>query len=214
MKPPRNGRLCSSASHCHQSCDTTPSATYSELVKSSSGRFLVLALVAACALTAAGCTPNDVQPEPAPSSHAVTASETPEASHWPTSVGTEPDIASAFEQQLPLTGDFVSQAADTRGSVRIELRDDGSTWIAFTNFQTESGSDLRLYLSDGPLIQNEDGHWIAGPSSFRFEVTRIDGTISDQEVEVPGAWDMPEIQTLTIMNYAGDFPSFGSVALS
>jgi hypothetical protein len=47
-----------------------------------------------------------------------------------------------------------------------------------------------------------------------YEIAVIDPDASSQEIEVPGAWDMPAISSLTVMDYAGPgFPALGSAAL-
>lgn len=152
---------------------------------------------------------SDLQPTSFPTQDTVASSHPPVASTRPVS---ETDVMSTFEQQLPLTGEFVSQAAETRGSARIELREDGTAWVVLTDFTTGPGLDLRLYLIDGPLVRDADGHWVAGPSSFQYEVAQIDPALAEQEIEVPAAGELPQIQTLTIKEYA--VASFGSVALS
>ena len=80
------------------------------------------------------------------------------------------------------------------------------------DFRTGDASDLRLYLKADPLIQDADGYW--GSAEDGYEIASIDATAPTQEIEVRGAWDMPAVRTLTVMNYvAPDFPAFGSAAL-
>jgi len=119
---------------------------------------------------------------------------------------------SEFEQQLPLSGEFVSQATATEGTVDIERRSDGSVWVLLENFHTGDATDLRLYLKEDALIQDADGYW--GSSEGGYEIAVIDPGATTQEIEVPGAWDMAAIQSLTVMDYTPpDFPALGSVAL-
>ncbi|WP_255455026.1 hypothetical protein [Cryobacterium adonitolivorans] len=43
----------------------------------------------------------------------------------------------------------------------------------------------------------------------------IDPSDATQEIEVPGAWDMPAIQSLTVRDYTPpNFPALGSAALN
>ena len=119
---------------------------------------------------------------------------------------------SEFVQQLPLSGEFVSQAVETTGTVDIQRREDGSVWIVLENFQTGDATDLRLYLKQDALVQDADGHW--GSSEDGYEIAAIDPGASTQEIEVPGAWDMPAMYTLTVRDYLPpDYPAFGSAAL-
>ena len=100
----------------------------------------------------------------------------------------------------------------TEGSVEIQRREDGSVWIVLENFDTGDAADLRLYLKEDELLQDADGYW--GAAEGGYELLLADPGASRQEIEVPGAWDMPEILTLTVADYTPpDFPALGSVAL-
>ena len=150
-----------------------------------------------------GCTVAS-DPVPAPTG-AASSSSAP-------SGDVEASELSEFEKQLPLSGAFVSQAADTEGTVKIERRTDGSVWISIDNFHTGDTADLRLYLNEDALVQDADGYW--GSAAGGYEIAVIDPGASTQEIEVPGAWDMPAIQSLTVSDYTPpDFPALGSVAL-
>jgi hypothetical protein len=73
-------------------------------------------------------------------------------------------------------------------------------------------SDLRLYLKEDALIQDADGYW--GSAEGGYEIAVIDADAATQEIEVPGAWDMTAISSLTVMDYGGPgFPALGSAAL-
>jgi hypothetical protein len=137
----------------------------------------------------------------------------PTATVLPTASGDAPaSDLSEFEQQLPLSGKFVSQATATEGTVDIERRSDGSVWILLENFHTGDAADLRLYLNEDPLVQDADGYW--GSAAGGYEIAVIDPGASTQEIEVPGAWEMTAIRSLTVSDYTPpDFPALGSVAL-
>ena len=62
------------------------------------------------------------------------------------------------------------------------------------------------------LVQDAGGLW--GSAAGGYEIAVIDPSASTQEIEVPGAWDMSAIQSLTVSDYTPpDFPALGSVAL-
>jgi hypothetical protein len=137
----------------------------------------------------------------------ATSSSSPAAS-----ADVEASELSEFEKQLPLSGKFVSQAADTEGTVKIERRTDGSVWISIDNFHTGAASDLRLYLKEDALVQDAEGYW--GSSEDGYSIAVLDLDTANFEIEIPGAWTMPAIQTLTIRDYSPpDYPALGSVAL-
>lgn len=120
---------------------------------------------------------------------------------------------SGFEQQLPLSGTFVSQFAETTGTATIERRSDGSTWVTLAGFSTGEAADLRLYLKEGELVQGADGYW-GDTAGYGYEIATISPDAPQQEIPVPGAGTMPVVRTLTVMDYAGpDYPSLGSVSL-
>jgi hypothetical protein len=141
---------------------------------------------------------------------APTSTAPPVASVAP--IPTPTATSSGFEQQLPLAGTFVSQAATTSGSVRIERGEDGVIRVVLSDFATGDATDLRLYLKADPLVQDADGYW--GSSENGYEIATIDPEASNQEIAVPGAWTMPAMYTLSVVDYFGpDYPSLGSAAL-
>ncbi|TFD02947.1 hypothetical protein E3T25_07820 [Cryobacterium sandaracinum] len=145
-------------------------------------------------------------------SNPVSSPPTPTSSSPITSAPAETPELSEFEQQLPLSGEFVSQAAETTGTVDIQRREGGSVWIVLENFRTGDETDLRLYLKQDALVQDAEGHW--GSSEDGYEIASIDPGASTQEIEVPGAWDMPAMYTLTVGAYLPpDYPALGSAAL-
>lgn len=155
------------------------------------------------AVMLSGCTPTSAAVAPPPTTAADSATD---------SGDDQASDLSVFEQQLPLSGEFVSQATATEGSVDIERRSDGSVWVLLDDFQTDDASDLRLYLKEDALVQDADGYW--GSAEGGYEIAVIDPDAVTQEIAVPGAWDMPEIRSLTVMDYASpNFPALGSVAL-
>ncbi|WP_425844803.1 hypothetical protein [Agrococcus sp. TSP3-2-1] len=160
------------------------------------------------AVLLAGCA-GDGQSLPEPDVSA-SAPAIGEAAQRPT---TPPEALSAFEQQLPLTGSFVSQAVATEGTVRVERRDDGSVWLMIEGLRTSDSPDLRVHLKPDPLQQDAQGHWGTAAGGHRYEIATIDPTVPDHAVELPGAHDMPAMMTVTLFEYVEPFPSFGSAAL-
>jgi hypothetical protein len=159
----------------------------------------VALLLSGCTATAEAVTPpSAASPDSADASDSSSAGQASELSE--------------FEKQLPLSGKFVSQATATDGTVEIERRSDGSVWILLENFSTGDAADLRLYLKEDALVQNGNRYWDSAAGGY--EIAVIDPDATTQAIEVPGAWDMPAISSLTVMDYAGpDFLALGSAAL-
>ncbi|KFF58623.1 hypothetical protein JF66_17240 [Cryobacterium sp. MLB-32] len=128
----------------------------------------------------------------------------------------EPEAAatSAFEDQLPLTGQFVAQWADTAGSVEITRHRDGTVWATLADFSTGASPNLRLYLNEGKLVKNGDGAW-ATDSGTNYEIAPVQASGSSQEIQIPGSQYMTEIRSVTILDYTSpDFMNFGSAPLT
>ncbi|WP_441790466.1 DM13 domain-containing protein [Leifsonia sp. YAF41] len=124
-----------------------------------------------------------------------------------------PADLSAFEQQLPLHGEFVSQRTETAGEVEIARRSDGTVWATLTNFSTGSSPNLRLYLNEGALVKNADGAWSA-ESGAGYDIAANIGPSGSQQFEIPGSYGMPEIHSVTVFDFtAPDFYHFGSAPL-
>jgi hypothetical protein len=134
------------------------------------------------------------------------------STHGPSQAATP--ALSAFHQQLPLTGHFVSQWTETVGAVEIAQRADGSVWMTLTDFRTGPSPDLRIYLNDGALIKNSDGHWTVDGSSRYVVSGAVTNSEGIQEFEVRGSDLLPRIHSVTVMDYsAPDFLHFGSAGL-
>ncbi|WP_167040520.1 hypothetical protein [Salinibacterium sp. ZJ454] len=145
------------------------------------------------------------------------AGKVPTSTATPAEVATQKAAAglSEFEQQLPLTGQFVSQWTETVGSVEIARRDDGSVWVTLTDFRTGAAPDLRLYLNEGALIKNADDAWTTDVGVSYQLAGGVSESAIVQEFEVPGSHTMNQIHSVTVMYYSGSdgFPAFGSAPL-
>ena len=165
--------------------------------------FAGLALVGCTGSTPEAKPTTSVSPRPSGDSSDSTA----------TAPESEPAL-SDFERQLPLHGTFVSQGAETTGTVVIERRDDATVWVTLSGFATGEASDLRLYLKPWTIVQNEDGFWVNSVVGEAYEIASIDAAEQSQQIEVPGAGLMPEIQTVTVSDYrTPDYPALGSASL-
>jgi len=147
----------------------------------------------AAALVLSGCTA--IMPDPS-SNTATTATPT-----------------SDTKTQLPLSGEFVSQGAETTGTVTIAATSDTEFTITLSNFSTGAGDDLRLWLSEGELTLGADGaYYVDGDAQLELGGT-IDPTDPEQSFVFPitalSDWD---IRSFTVYDYPGR-TAFGSAAL-
>jgi hypothetical protein len=171
-----------------------------------------LVLAGTVALSMIGCASESNQNF---ESHVPASSETPLTP--PTTADETHDDAvelSEFERQLPLSGQFVSQSAETSGSVEIARCSDGSVWASFTNFSTGTSSNLRLHLNEGALVKSSEGAWTVDDRK-NYEISDVVGASANtQEFEIPGSPTMSAVRSITIFEYsAPDFLSFGSAEL-
>jgi hypothetical protein len=118
-----------------------------------------------------------------------------------------------LQSTLPLSGEFVSQGAETRGTVTIAQTSATEFTITLTDFSTGEGADLRPWLSSGVLTKGPDGaFWVDSDSQLELP-GNIDPSGPDQSFVFPlYALDSLEPRSFTVYNYA-DRIAFGSASL-
>jgi hypothetical protein len=170
-----------------------------------------LVLAGAVVLSLSGCASASNQSF---DSHVPTTAGTPSL---PPPEGETQDDAPAlgeFDQQLPLFGDFVSQAAETVGSVEIARRSDGTVWVTLTNLRTGTSPNLRLHLNEGALVKNAEGAWTVDAGHSYEMPGGVSASAGTQEFEIPDSRLMNAIGSITIFDYSPpDYLNFGSAAL-
>lgn len=119
----------------------------------------------------AGCTTTTEEPiEPAPVIGTTPVSST-------VTVGTPPTSSTTTTGQPGgLQGMFMSNVHATSGTVSIS-ETNGKRTLVFTNFRTDSGPDLRIYLAENTGLRNF------------IEVSRLSSTNGTFSVEIPAAAD-------------------------
>ncbi len=117
----------------------------------------------------AGCTTTEETIEPAP------ATSTTPVSSITTTVGTTPPI-STTSQMGGLQGMFMSNVHATSGTVNV-VETGGKRTLVFTNFRTDGGPDLRIYLAENTSLRNF------------IEVSQLTSTSGNFSVELPAAAD-------------------------
>jgi hypothetical protein len=153
---------------------------------------VVSALLAVLVL--AGCTTGQLPVVPSPTN-------TPSAERSPKPA-----------DQLPKSGDFVSQGATTTGTVTIASISDDEFSITLTNFSTGPGDDLRLRLSPGELVQGSDGFYYVDGSTLELP-GNVDPNLASQTfVYNASALAFGEFRSFTVYDYAS-LVAFGSAAL-
>lgn len=98
-----------------------------------------------------------------------------------------------------LAGTFVSQAAPTRGEVRITEKP-GSLVLTLTDFSTGSGDDLYINLNPGLMTSSAAGdNVVENPNTFQVVALKaIAGTQSyDLTYLLP---ELPQVRSVTIFS--------------
>lgn len=116
-----------------------------------------------------GCTTTSEETiEPAPATGTTPVSST-------TTVGTTPPVSTTSQAGL-LQGMFMSNVHPTSGTVSVS-EVSGKRTLVFTNFRTDGGPDLRIYLAENTGLRNF------------IEVSRLNSTSGNFSVELPAGAD-------------------------
>ncbi|GAA0908347.1 DM13 domain-containing protein [Virgisporangium ochraceum] len=124
------------------------------------------------------------------SSGAATATPTASATAAPTTT------APAANRVLA-AGDFISHEHETRGSAEIVRLANGGHQLVLRGLDTSNGPDLRVWLTDQPVIDGtagwrvfDDGRWV--------EVAKLKGNKGDQVYDLPASVDLATTRSVTI----------------
>lgn len=108
-------------------------------------------------------------------------------------------------------GEFVSHEHRTRGLARLVRKPDGSHLLELVGLDTSNGPDLRVRLSDQPVLPGADG-WHVFDDGKWVELGRLKGNRGDQAYPVPPGTDLDALDSVTV--WCKRFSvSFGAAAL-
>ncbi len=144
-----------------------------------------------------------VAPQPStPTASATDRGE--ESSPSPTPVVTEPVVLA--------TGSFISHEHETTGEVTILELPDGTRVLRIEGLQTSDGPDLKVWLSDQPVIDGVDGWGVFDDGAYA-SLGDLKGNIGDQNYVIPGDVDLDDYSAVSI--WCERFAvSFGAAELS
>jgi len=104
--------------------------------------------------------------------------------------------APAGNQSLA-TGEFITHEHETTGSAQIVRLADGRRQLVLRDFATSNGPDLRVWLTDQPVIEGvagwrvfDDGEWV--------ELDRLKGNRGDQVYDIPESVDLVDLRSVSI----------------
>jgi hypothetical protein len=93
------------------------------------------------------------------------------------------------------TGALVSLEHDTSGTARLIRLADGSVQLVFEGLSTSDGPDLRVWLTDQPVVANQ---WRVFDDGRYVEVGRLKGNRGNQVYPVPPGTDLNGLRSVAI----------------
>jgi hypothetical protein len=98
----------------------------------------------------------------------------------------------------PLTeGEFITHEVATTGTARITRNPDGSHQLEIVDLATSGGPALRIWLTDQPVIEGEDG-WHVFDDGERVDLGALKGTAGNQLYEIPDDVDPADFTSVSI----------------
>ncbi|BBH71829.1 hypothetical protein ACTI_85140 [Actinoplanes sp. OR16] len=115
---------------------------------------------------------------------------------------TQPEPSQSSEQapQGPTVlarGDFVTHEHDTTGTATLVRDTDGSHRLELAGLATSDGPDLRVWLTDQPVLPGEDG-WHVFDDGEYLEAGRLKGNRGDQVYRLDPGVDVSDYRSVTI----------------
>lgn len=155
-------------------------------------------------------TPKPVAPEPTPSEPADRPATSASAEPKPSAPST-PAVPTRPTAQLLAAGTLISHEHNTVGSVQLVQLEDGGHVLTLQGLETSDGPDLRVVLSNAPVLPGEDG-WHLFDDDRYLDLGSLKGNIGDQLYTVPAGTDLAAYSSVSI--WCERFSvSFGAAAL-
>jgi Electron transfer DM13 len=117
-----------------------------------------------------------------------------------TPAAAESSPAAPAEQTEPTTvatGEFISHEHGTAGTVRILELPDGSRVLRIEDLDTDNGPDLKVWLTDAPVIDGADG-WFVFDDGEYVDLGSLKGNKGSQNYVIPADVDLTELTSVTI----------------
>src|SRR5690606_3123043 len=98
---------------------------------------------------------------------------------------------------LVAQGEFISHEHATSGSARLIRHPDGSHQLELVGLDTSNGPDLRVWLTDQPVIEGRDG-WHVFDDGAWVELGELKGNQGDQVYDIPAEVAPDEYTSVSI----------------
>jgi hypothetical protein len=95
------------------------------------------------------------------------------------------------------TGEFISHEHATAGSVRILELPDGSRVLRIDDLDTDNGPDLKVWLTDAPVIDGPDG-WFVFDDGRYVDLGSLKGNKGSQNYAIPADVNLSLLTSVVI----------------
>ncbi|MEV6957425.1 DM13 domain-containing protein [Streptomyces sp. NPDC051183] len=109
-------------------------------------------------------------------------------------------------------GTLISHEHATTGTVKLLRLADGSHTLRLENLDTSNGPDLRVWLTDAPVIEGRDG-WHVFDDGKYVSLGELKGNKGNQNYPVPADLNLADYTSLSIWCDRFDV-SFGAATLN
>ncbi|TCB97238.1 hypothetical protein E0H26_13285 [Micromonospora zingiberis] len=114
------------------------------------------------------------------------------------SPGTSPSVSpSPAGNQLLASGQFISHEYETTGTAQVIQLGDGRRQLVLRDFATSNGPDLRVWLSDQPVLEGRAG-WHVFDDGQWAELDRLKGNQGNQVYDIPDDVDLAKLTSVSI----------------
>ena len=142
-------------------------------------------------------------PTPATTSAPATTAPPPTTTAPPTTTtAAAPEPAAAPAPPVPeivelARGDLISHEHETRGTARLLQLADGSRVLRIEGLDTSDGPDLRVWLTDAPVIEGRDG-WFVFDDGRYVDLGDLKGNVGDANYPVPPEADIEGLTSVSV----------------
>jgi hypothetical protein len=116
----------------------------------------------------------------------------------PTTQPTLPSVApSAIAPRELATGVLISHEHASSGMVKILELPDGSRILRFEGLDTSDGPDLRVWLSDAPVVEGAAG-WYVFDDGTHLDLGALKANKGDQNYQIPPGANLADYSSVSI----------------
>lgn len=101
------------------------------------------------------------------------------------------------EPTLLAEGSFISHEHETTGTVRILELPDGQRVLRIEGLDTSNGPDLKVWLTDAPVIEGEAGWYVFDDGKY-VDLGALKGNLGNANYPIPDDVDLTELTSLSI----------------